>query len=191
MATEDLFVLTGAPGTGKTAVLEALAGLVDRVHEPAREILAQQRRVDGRGTPDRDPSRFVELLLERAIGDHGRVLQAGRCSIFDRGVPDCIAYAQVLGVDRAASVAASVRYRYNGTALLLTPWPEIYAQDDERLMSFDQTYRFHDAVVSAYERVGYALLEVPHGPTRVRAAFVRAHIDRWSSRDEEPPTLAR
>ena len=70
MGTANLFVLTGAPGAGKTAILDRIGAGIRRVGEPAREILAEQRAVGGAGTHDRDPSLFVDLLLERSIDKH-------------------------------------------------------------------------------------------------------------------------
>ena len=64
-----LFILTGAPGSGKTAVLNRLRDQFTCVDEPAREILAEQRSTGGRGTWDQDPSLFVHLLLQRSIDE--------------------------------------------------------------------------------------------------------------------------
>jgi predicted ATPase len=70
MRSNDLYVLTGAPGSGKTAILDRLIGEIRCVGEPAREILAEQRSTGGAGTHDRDPSLFVDLLLRRSIEKH-------------------------------------------------------------------------------------------------------------------------
>ena len=131
----DLFILTGAPGTGKTALLRQVGSHIRAVDEPAREILAEQRATDGDGTPDRDPARFVELLLQRSIGKHRAAVAARGPALFDRGVPDCIAYAQLLGVDPAPSPAAAATYRYHDHVCLLEPWEEIYTTD-ERTMTY-------------------------------------------------------
>ena len=45
-------------------------------------------------------------------------------------------------------------------------------------MSFDDTFPFHDALVDAYERTGYVMVEVPRGSVEDRAAFVRDSITR-------------
>jgi predicted ATPase len=60
-----LFILTGAPGSGKTAILSRLIDGFRCVDEPAREVLAEQRATGGRGTWDQDLSLFVHLLLQR------------------------------------------------------------------------------------------------------------------------------
>jgi predicted ATPase len=148
------------------------------VGEPAREILAEQRAIDGDGTYDRNASLFVDLLLQRSIDKHAAARTADAPVLFDRGVPDCIAYASVMGIDPSQSIRAAERYRYHGQVLMLQPWEEIYTVDDERTMSFADTFLFHHALVGAYERAGYVIVEVPRGSIEDRAAFVRDSITR-------------
>jgi len=69
----NLLILTGSPGSGKTAILSRLKGEFGCVDEPAREVLAEQRATGGRGTWDQDPSLFVHLLLQRSIEQGERV----------------------------------------------------------------------------------------------------------------------
>jgi predicted ATPase len=176
MAPDDLSILTGAPGSGKTAILDLLEPTVRCVREPARAIILEQRAIGGAGTSDRDPSLFVELLLQRSIEKHEGALQEGGLVVFDRGVPDCIAYAVQLGVDPAPSVRASEVHRYRREVLLLEPWEDIYVTDDERTMSFADTLGFHAAIVDAYEGAGYVLVQVPQVSVEDRASFVLASL---------------
>lgn len=171
-----LYILTGAPGSGKSTILDDLGGDVRAVGEPAREILAEQRAIDGDGTYDRDASLFVNLLLRRSIENHVTGQREEGPVVFDRGVPDCIAYASLMGVDPTPSVQAANRHRYHDEVLMLEPWEAIYDTDDERTMSFADTFPFHDALVDAYERTGYALVVVPPGSVENRAAFVRQFL---------------
>lgn len=167
-----LIVMTGAPGTGKTAILNALAPGIAHVREPAREVLAEQRAIGGKGTPDSDPSLFVGLLLERSIVKHRASEFEGQRVLFDRGVPDCIAYARHFGTDPQPSVEAAKLYRYHGTVLLVRPWEEIYTTDEERKMTFGGTLGFQRLIEEAYQAAGYELLEVPRAAISDRAEFV-------------------
>jgi predicted ATPase len=179
VGANGLHILTGAPGSGKTAVLEGLGGRVHTVGEPAREVIAEQRSIGGAGTADQDPALFVALLLQRSIDKHRDALRSTALPVlFDRGVPDCVAYAAVLGVDPAESLAAARQHRYHAEVLILEPWEQIYATDDERTMSFEQTIPFHAALVDAYQRAGYTLVSVPTGSVRDRVAFVGDAITR-------------
>ena len=180
--SSGLHVLTGAPGTGKSAILGRLAVAgTNVVDEPAREILREQRSMGASGTPDRSPATFVDLLLQRSIEKYLAARRSGTDVIFDRGIPDCVAYAVHLGVDPEPSVIACREHRYEREVLILAPWEQIYAVDEERTMSFEDTVGFHDAIVRAYEGAGYELIEVPRGSIEDRAAFVQASIqDRYS-----------
>jgi predicted ATPase len=176
MGTANLFVLTGAPGTGKTEILDRIGAGIRRVGEPAREILAEQRAIGGTGTHDRDPSLFVDLLLQRSIDKHETAQRWEGPVAFDRGVPDCVAYAVLMGTDPTEGRAACERYRYHPEVFFVEPWEEIYVTDAERTMSFADTIPFHAALVDAYERAGYSLVEVPRDSAENRAAFVRDRI---------------
>jgi predicted ATPase len=169
----DLYILTGAPGSGKTTILDNVGADIHCVGEPAREILEEQRSVGGAGTHDRDPSLFVDLLLRRSIEKYESVQHGEASVIFDRGVPDCVAYATLMGIDPMPSILASEVYRYHSEVLVLEPWEEIYSVDDERTMSFADTLPFQSALTDAYERAGYVLVAVPRGAAENRAAFVR------------------
>ena len=182
MGTNDLFILTGAPGAGKTAVLDAVGDGVRRVGEPAREVLAELRAVGDTRTHDRDWAEFVGLLLERSIRKHQKAAGWAGPVLFDRGVPDCVAYATVLDVDPEPSVRAARTCRYNTDVLVLEPWEEIYSTDDERTMSFADPLAFHEVLVDAFDRSGYTLMAIPKGSVQDRAAFVLDFLERRSGR---------
>jgi predicted ATPase len=171
-------ILTGAPGTGKTAVLRAMPADVVVVEEPAREVLAEQRAAGRRLANQGDEDRFVDLLLHRSIEKFETAAGLDATVLFDRGIPDCIAYAAYLGADMGPSLGASHRHRYEVPVLLLTPWEEIYRTDDERTMNFQDVLAFDRAVRAAYRTAGYEVVEVPKASKDDRAAFVLDVIRR-------------
>ena len=173
-----LYVLTGAPGSGKTAILDRLRAEFRCVDEPAREVLAEQRASGGRGTWDQDPSLFVHLLLERSIEKYETARGSGETVIFDRGIPDCVVYAIRAGTDPTPSRMAAEALRYQSHVLFLDPWRAIYATDDERIMSYGDTVSFSGSLRDVYGRSGYALVPVPSTEIDDRVAFVRTFIGR-------------
>jgi predicted ATPase len=176
-----LIVVTGAPGTGKTAILNALAPDMAYVREPAREVLAEQRAICGKGTAESDPSLFVRLLLGRSIEKHQTAVREGRPALFDRGVPDCVAYAHQLGGDPEPCRKAAALHRYERTVLVARPWEDIYTTDDERKMTFAATLPFQRLIEEAYLEAGYELLEIPRGPLHARVDFVARFTSRSSN----------
>ena len=170
-----LIVITGAPGTGKTAILNALGR--GHVPESAREVLAEQRAIGGNGTPESDPSRFVEMLLQRSIRKHQAALRNGRGPVlFDRGIPDCVAYASLLGGDPEPCRKAAATYRYHTSVLVTRPWEGIYTTDGERKMTFEATLPFQRLIEEAYEEAGYDLIELPRGSLEERAEFLSRFV---------------
>lgn len=180
-SASNLFILTGAPGSGKTAVLGRLGNEFRCVDEPAREVLAEQRATGGSGTWDRDASLFVHLLLQRSIEKYAMARRSGDTVIFDRGIPDCIVYAVRAGADPTPSLEAADAYRYQPHVLFLEPWNDIYETDEERIMSFDDTVSFSQALRDVYERSGYTLVDVPRDSIDDRAAFVRMSVVRFGA----------
>jgi predicted ATPase len=168
-------IVTGAPGTGKTAVLEHVTG-VRTIAEPARQVLAEHRAANDAALPPHEV--FVAMLLARAIEDFEAAGEAAGPVLFDRGVPDCIAYAEWLDTDTGAAEAAARRYRYHPEVLLFAPWEEIYTTDAERSMTFAMVEGFHGVQVGVYERLGYGIVEVPRVDIPARARFVEAWVAR-------------
>ena len=63
MIKTNYFVMTGAMGAGKSAVLDALAAMDFRcIVEPARVVLKEQRQHGGMGVPEKDPALFNMLM---------------------------------------------------------------------------------------------------------------------------------
>src|SRR6266536_1327933 len=109
----NLFILTGAPGSGKTAILSRLRSEFRCVDETAREVLAEQRAIGGIGTWDQDRFLFAHLLLQRSIQKYQAAHRSGRTVIFDRGIPDCVVYAVRADADPTPSLAAVEVFRYH------------------------------------------------------------------------------
>lgn len=171
---ERFFVVTGGPGSGKSALIEALreAGH-QRTVEAGRGIIQDQMAIEGSALPWCDPQFFAELMLSwdmrsyhMAEGKTGRVF-------FDRGVVDVIGYLRLLGrpVPRHMAKAAEV-FRYNRRVFIAPPWKEIFAPDQERKQDFAEAVRTYEAMVGAYRDFGYELIELPRLPVAERMRFI-------------------
>lgn len=175
------YILTGAPGSGKTTILRSLHETIRHVPEPAREILAEQRSANGRGTPDQDAALFLDLLLRRSIEKYDLAQTSDHPLLYDRGVPDCVGYAVRLGVDPAPAILAAAKYRYHPEVLVLEPWEAIYTTDDERRMSFADSVAFHENLLDGYRSAGYTLVPVPQGTVESRAVFIGEFLGRLTA----------
>ena len=163
---------------GKSSVLSLLNPRYETVEEPARELIAEHRETSGEATLDRRPELFVEKLISRSIEKYAAASPSA-VTIFDRGVPDCIAYAMANGLDIGPALDAASRYPYERSVFVASPWEEIYTTDDMRRATFAQAEAFHAYVVEAYQRLEYQIIELPRASVQERAAFVVDHIEDW------------
>ena len=171
------FVVTGAPGSGKTPIVRELVRLgFLGVNEPAREIVAEQRAIGGNAVYDKDPQLFCDLMLERAIADYDRLGGVGEPAFFDRGIPDMVGYAEIFALDTSAALAASHRYRYDDVVFVLPAWPEIYVTDGDRQMTFESARAFGERVRAVYLDLCYTIVEVPCDSVERRTRFIAEYV---------------
>lgn len=172
----EYFILTGAMGAGKSTILEQLTKFgIATINEPAREIIAEQRAIDGDGIYDRDPRLFYNLMLSRAIFQWKLHKETSAPIIWDRGIADNIVYAKLFSENPAAAENASKVFRYNQDVFFLNAWEEIYKNDEERKMSFLDAKSFGDQVKDTYIALGYNIIEVPFDDAQARVQYI---VDR-------------
>ena len=173
--TPPFFILTGPPGSGKTSLIDALAGHIKTVPEVARRVLAIERARRGTATGEQDPEAFVARMLDMAMADYA---SANGPTIFDRGIPDLLAYCahyQVSDLDVRAAINA---HRCRPNVFVLPAWQEIYASDAERTLDFDGATAFGDLTRDAYRRSGYVLVHVPKASIDARLDFMLSALER-------------
>lgn len=167
------FVITGAMGSGKSTVLKLLqAEGLSIIEEPARQILAEQRSIGDEGVPEKNPKFFTQLLLSRAMYQYKQMQNLDRVVIYDRGMPDIIAYARLFNLDYLPAQQASKLYRYETKVFIFPAWEEIYATDDERIMSYEAAKEFGIEIQKIYKEYGYLLIDVPCVSQEERAQFI-------------------
>ena len=177
MSKNNFYALSGVMGGGKSAVLSRLTELgILCVPEPAREILAEQRRIKAMGVPEKNPGLFTMLMLSRSMHNYSAHRSEAEPVIFDRGIPDMIAYARLFRLEKTPYANAAQEIRYNPNVFYFSAWENIYATDSERIMSFEDASAFGSVVKSIYEGCGYYLLDVPRLTVEERVQFVLNYI---------------
>ncbi len=173
----NYFVLTGTPGSGKTSLLREIAELgFMTCDEPARLVIAEQRKCGGMALPEVDPKLFCEKLLLRSVQNFGAFEDFKEPVIFDRGIPDVIGYARSYELSLRNFEQAANEHKYHNKVFVLQPWEEIYRNDDERKMTFQQALVFHKYLEEAYLKAGYELIRVPFLSLKARAKFVLENL---------------
>lgn len=174
---ENYFVLTGAMGAGKSAILEMLKEKYLCIDEPARIILKQQRAVRGDGVPEENPVKFNNLMLEKMICDYNENVNRNEITIFDRGIPDNIGYAELLNTPDENPIRMAEKFRYNENIFLFEGWEKIYTNDDERKADFRTASNFGSVLKKIYIELNYNIILVPNVSINERCKFLIQNIE--------------
>ncbi|MAP81395.1 MAG: ATPase [Aequorivita sp.] len=176
--SKQRIVITGGPGSGKTALINYLEKEGYPVmHEISRQVTLEAQRQGIEQLFLENPILFSEKLLE------GRLKQfqeganfAAPVLFYDRGMPDVIAYMEFVDIHYPKNFSETCKeYRYD-KVFVLPPWEEIYEQDNERYESFNQAEKIFDFLKQGYVNYGYNVTEVPIGTIKERADFILEKI---------------
>ncbi|RAO47516.1 hypothetical protein ONO86_02934 [Micromonospora noduli] len=173
------YVLTGAPGAGKTSVIEALRhrGHVT-VREAATDLIAK-RQAQGRAEPWHDHG-FVDAVA--ALQHHRQVGSDARQPVqfYDRSPLCALALARHLGRPIGPVLTAEVdrimRERtYQRVVFLISPLGFI-RHTAARQISYADALAFARLHREVYEEHGHQLVDVPAGSVRTRVALIEEHV---------------
>jgi predicted ATPase len=174
------FILTGAPGSGKTSILRALE---ERgyavVEEAATDVIAAQQ-AGGIGEPWHDPG-FTVAIAELQRDRQQQAVRAGkRAQVFDRSPVCTLALARFLGHPVGAAVSAEIERIlqhgvYQRKVLFVRPLG-FCEPTAARRISYEDSIVFERVHEEEYTRLGFELIDIPPGPVAERAALSDRYI---------------
>ena len=177
MKTERI-VITGGPGSGKTALIKYLEDQGHKVmHEISREVILTAQREGIKQLFLENPILFSKKLLEGRLKQfrEGENCQT-QTLFYDRGMPDVTAYMDFVNTHYPENFSETcLTYKYD-KIFVLPPWEKIYEQDNERYESFEQAEELFNFLKKAYKNYGYKICEVPVGSVKERAEFIIAKV---------------
>jgi predicted ATPase len=176
---EYFFVITGGPGAGKTTLLQELQKrFFTCVPEVAREIIREQVALKGDALPWMNTELYLQMMFDRSLDSYKSLKnQTGAFIFFDRGIPDSLTYAEIIGSGKLQSMEiAAGEYRYNQNVFFLSPWFDIYHTDEERKQNWDEAVISSALNAKMYTRLNYTLIDVPKDTPAKRADFILNRI---------------
>ena len=163
-------VITGAPCSGKTTLIDQLADQgFQTVPESARVFiegeLAKGRTIEEiREDPAAMTRHVYDLMIEREMG-----LRVDETTFIDRGLPDAPAFYRIAGMDPNRVVPDCFIHRY-ASVFMLDRLP--YQIDGVRIAD-DPTAEYYDAWIERdYRTMGYNIVRVAVLPPEERLTYV-------------------
>ncbi|MBI3441431.1 MAG: ATP-binding protein, partial [Proteobacteria bacterium] len=163
-------VVTGAPSSGKTSVINELARRGFTVEsEVARELIElgiskgrtlEQVRADAQGLQ----TGILEVALAREME-----LDPDKIVFLDRGLPDSITYFKLAGLDGMEALATSYLFQYCAV-FIFDRLPLV--KDDVRTEDGKLADQIDKNLEADYKSVGYTPVRVPVMPVTARADFI-------------------
>lgn len=175
MSETKWYVFTGAPSSGKTALVREMEKLGYRViHEVARAYIETQMEQGLTLEEIRcDKRSFENWILHAKIAIEAE-LPKDQVIIFDRAIPDSIAYFEVAGLDANEAIVESPRNRYK-KVFLLDRLP--YEVDHARIEDSQIAIRLDQSLEQSYKMLGYEVIRVGVMPLEDRLELVLKEME--------------
>lgn len=170
---ENKIVITGAPGTGKTTIINQLKSLgYSCSNEISREIIAEQIATGGDILPWKDLTVFSNSVFSLRKAQY---INASTESLhfFDRSMIDVIAYLKADNLKVSNQFFEDCKkFRYNNTVFYTPIWEKIYHKDLQRQESLSSAKKIEKFILTTYKSFGYSLVEIPKQSTKQRVDFI-------------------
>ncbi|GAA2638661.1 AAA family ATPase [Paractinoplanes durhamensis] len=168
------YILTGAPGAGKTTILEALRDRGNAVvEEAATEVIA-------RGQPPDDGDFLAAIALLQRERQLLPAPPGAGVQVFDRSPICTLALAHYIGhpvppvlADEVERVVSAGIYH---SRVFFVHLLGFITPTAARRITLEQSIRFERFHVDAYRKLGFELIEVPVAPLVERVRLVDRHL---------------
>jgi predicted ATPase len=168
-------VVTGAPASGKTTIIDHLTAKgFKTVPEVARQVF-EEELAKGRTLEEirSDGIAHQHRIMERHLKVEGD-LNPDDNLFLDRGLPECITFCRVFGMNPNEILRECFRNKY-ASVFMLDPLPNLreikLGPEDETTAIFLNEWHVRD-----YRAVGYDVVRVPVLPVEERVAFILENL---------------
>lgn len=175
------YILTGAPGSGKTAALRLLETLgYGVVEEAATDVIALSLAL-GHDEHWRDPGFIDQIItLQRRRQDAARAAAGTATVFFDRSPACTLALSRFLGFPQSPQLTREISGLladggYEPAAFFLRSQGFIQPTEARRI-TLEDSLVFERVHEQAYRDLGFQLIDIPAAPLADRVALIRQAI---------------
>ncbi|QDO94408.1 ATP-binding protein [Formosa sediminum] len=167
------YIITGAPGTGKTTTINLLKKTMSCMDEVSRKVILEEQKNNRNGMPWGDIKRFSNLVYNATSQE----LLTSDAIICDRSLLDLEAYL-VIENKTIPNYLRNFSYQdtYHKTVFFAPTWFDIYCQDGQRLQEFDYCLKLEKALLKQYKNKGFEVVMLPKVSPLKRSKFILEFI---------------
>jgi predicted ATPase len=169
------YVITGGPCSGKTTVLSHFERMGYRVIPEAARVLIDEEISKGRDIKEirGDEAAFQKRVLEMKIKIE-KNLPKDQVILFDRAIPDSMAYYILCGLDPKEVIDVCENKWYRKVFFMeQLPFTKDYARTEET----HTVERLNQFLRESYQKLGYEVISVPVMSIEERVRFIKDHLD--------------
>jgi len=173
MGNRKYFIITGAPSTGKSSVVNELIKRGYVCHdEIARQVIKENQGKNNNLLPWVDMLAFSDEVysrMEKLVASLGN----DTLCFLDRSMVDLIGYMNFANQEAPVRYAEGAKKAgYSPDVFYMPFWKDIFANDEQRLESTEEAMKIDKSLRSAYTDLGFNLVEVPIGSIEERVDYI-------------------
>lgn len=167
------YIITGAPGTGKTILLNLLKNTIPCMEEVSRKVIIDEQKNNRNGMPWSDIDRFVGLVFKFTSQE----LLNTDTQICDRSLLDLEAYLK-LENKTIPDYLHHFPYQetYHKKVFFAPTWFDIYCKDGQRLQEFEYCLKLEKSLLELYKSKGFEIIILPKSSPLKRTKFILESI---------------
>lgn len=174
-----IFVISGGPGTGKTAVINELKKQgYKTIPEVARQIATRDRRFKGKSIKQINQKIFQEVIFNYQSKQLEKLEKSKfKTPVFsDRGIGDTLAYNKFYHINISKQKINLVKkFRYS--KIFILDFLEFYEKDKLRKENKKEQEKIHRLIINSYKNLGYKIVFVPFMGIEERVEFILSKIN--------------
>jgi predicted ATPase len=176
-------VLIGAPGSGKSTLVQQIANLGhETVSDPGRAILEEDLRVGLSIQSSRQDYRSFQWRTLRHSLSLMAKLNDGHHIFFDYGIAECLAFLKVANLEWEETMVRAVVEVQFATAFALEMIPDSSVADDHvRIETAHGRHQLQDLMLEIYSVIGPKPIWIPFSKPSERLSRVLEAVGRDSA----------